>query len=79
MPPGRPIIKVEISLNNPEKSIEQLKQLSHSHGNKIKILALGQAQAFIDTTEEETNSDDINAEHALTDMFYLQCLVVMKA
>ena len=40
MPPGRPISKVEISLNNPEKSIEQLKQLSHSHGNKIKILAL---------------------------------------
>ena len=37
MPAGRPVSKFEISLNDPNKSIITLKQLSKIHGNKIKI------------------------------------------
>ena len=41
---------------------------------KKKILPLIKKlnEAFIDTSEEGTNTDDINAEHVLTDMLYLE-------
>ena len=74
MPPGRPVSKIEINLNDQDNSISKLKQIADKHDNNTKIIAFIKKlnDVFIDKISQETYTEDIDAEYVLTDMSYLE-------